>query len=86
MPLQAAITIPPHKEPGIILIGSPNEPVEEMEILEGYHLEVEYLTPEIASQVEDILLQRGYVVTSPWEYLIEFCTADISPIGGNDAR
>lgn len=78
MPLQVAVTIPPHRTPGIILIGDGHEPVDEMEHLEGYQLDIATFTPEIAVKVEDILLQRGYVVTSEWEYLIEFYAANIS--------
>ena len=86
MSLVVAVTVPPHKEPGIILIGSPTEPVEEMTRLQGYHLDIDTFTPEIASKVEDIVLREGYVVTSGWEYLIEFCSADVKPLAVTNER
>ena len=85
MALQVAVTIPPHRTPGVISIGSEQDPVDEMERLGNYRLEIATFTPEVAVQVEDILLREGYTVTSKWEYLIEFCAANVEPLRGTNA-
>jgi len=83
MPLQVAVTIPPHPKSGRIHIGYATMPVEEMVELPKHRLDIDTFSPEIAVQVEDILLGEGYVVISPWEYLIEFCAAYIIQRGTN---
>jgi len=84
MPLQVAVTIPPHPKSGRIHIGNDTSPVEEMAELPKHRLDIDTFTPEIASQVEDILLKEGYVVISGWDYLIEISVANIEPLRGKN--
>lgn len=77
---QVAITIPPHPRSGRVFIGTSQQPVDEMRELENVRLDVDYFSPAVAARVEDLLLSEGYVVTSPWQNLIEFCAADIKPL------
>jgi hypothetical protein len=82
MTTTVAVTTPPHDYPGRIHIGTSEKYVDDMPKLAVPSIVFDAFTPAVAAKVEDILISKGYAVTSEWEYCIDYYSAQITPLGG----